>query len=108
MSEIAALSGSGPSAAAPASGPSASEAAAALVWQWDRGVPPDLRPRQAAAARKRGAIGALVGLLVAAALFHWRPRTAEVVAVVAVLAGLLALVSPLGGYRLLTRGLDAF
>ena len=108
MSEIAALPGGGPSAVGAASRRPASEAAAALVWQWQQGAAPDPRPRPAAAARRRGAIGALVGLLIAAALFHWRPRTAEVVAVVAVLTGLLALVSPLGGYRQLMRAVDAF
>jgi len=111
MSEIAALS-SVPPAAAPAGseGEASSPAAvaAALVWQWRRGSAPAARGAQAAAARKKGAIGAVVGLAVAALVFRWRPHAAEGIAAVAVLMGLLALASPLGAYRQVMRLVDVF
>jgi hypothetical protein len=113
MSEIATLR-SVPPASAPAAegnvppGASPSAIAAALVWQWRRGTGPDPRLAQAAAARRRGVIGAVVGLVVAAILFHWRPTAAAAIAAVAVLLGLLALVSPLGGYRHVMRLVDLF
>jgi len=86
----------------------ASERAAAVVWQWRREPAADAGAQAAAAARKRGAIGGTVGLLVAAALYFWKPQMAAVVASIAVLTTLLALASPLGGFRRLTIALEAF
>jgi hypothetical protein len=83
-------------------------AAAATVWRWrEKESGPD-RSLAAAAARKKGALGGLIGLTVAGALSFWRPNLAIVVAAIAVLTMLLALVSPLGGFRRFTALLDAF
>lgn len=84
--------------------------AAAVSWRWHPGDEPDAtRTQEAAAARKRGALGGLLGLLLAGAalLFH-RPATAAVVASLALLTTLLAMASPLFLYRGLTAGLNAF
>ncbi|HEV8238630.1 MAG TPA: hypothetical protein VGS57_04625 [Thermoanaerobaculia bacterium] len=86
----------------------AAERAAQLVWQWRRAPAADERARAAAAARRKGLLGGLVGLAVAAALYFWKPQMALVVVTIAVLTTLLALVSPLGGFRVLTRALEAF
>ena len=86
----------------------AAAAAAALVWQWRRPSAGAERAKAAAAARKKGAIGGVIGLAVATAIYFWRPRMGLVVGAVAVLITLLALVSPLGGYRQLMRAVDAF
>ena len=86
--------------------------ASSIAWSWrDRAAgEAAAREREAAANRRKGVIGALIGLAVAALLyfvFH-RPVAAAVVAGVAVLIGLLALASPLGLYKGLTRALDRF
>jgi hypothetical protein len=86
--------------------------ASSVAWNWrDRsGDQTAARAREAAANRRKGVIGAAVGLAFAA-LLHFgvhKERSAMVVAAIAVLVALLALASPLGGYKVLLRGLDAF
>jgi VIT1/CCC1 family predicted Fe2+/Mn2+ transporter len=86
--------------------------ASSVAWSWrDRAAGEAVaREREAAANRRKGVIGALIGLAVAALLyfvFH-RPVAAAVVAAIAVLIVLLALASPLGLYKGLTRALDRF
>jgi VIT1/CCC1 family predicted Fe2+/Mn2+ transporter len=83
-----------------------------VAWSWrDRAAGEAMeREREAAANRRKGVIGALIGLAVAALLyfvFH-RPVAAAVVAGIAVVIALLALASPLGLYKGLTRALDRF
>lgn len=116
MSEIAAEAAqvAGP-AAAPAGGnglgaaaSSAGDRAAQIVWQWRRAPAADERVQAAAAARRKGLLGGVVGLAVAAALYFWKPQMALVVVAIAALTTLLALVSPLGAFRALTRALEAF
>jgi predicted membrane channel-forming protein YqfA (hemolysin III family) len=83
----------------------------ALVWNWRAAGAGDNRsPAAAAAARRQGAIGAAVGLAVAAAL-AWllhRPVPAMVVAVLSLTVALLAFAAPLTLYRRLRGGLDRF
>jgi hypothetical protein len=103
MSELAAPA---PPVAPPAG--SRPEAAAA-VWPWRRrAADPDAVRRAAAAQRRKGVIGGLAGALVALLLWQWRPTMALVVLVIATLLTLLALVSPLGGFRRVSRALEVF
>ena len=121
MNEIAAPAAGQPASqgATPAANPLADQAAtpaaddaasraAEVVWQWRREPAGDDRAAAAAAARSKGAIGGLIGLAVATALYFWKPQLAMVVAAIAVLTTVLALASPLGGFRRLTAALDAF
>src|SRR6185436_18358659 len=77
-------------------------------WQWRRAPATDERAQAAAAARRKGLLGGVIGLAVATALYFWKPQMALVVVAIAVLTTLLALVSPLGAFRVLTRTLEAF
>jgi predicted membrane channel-forming protein YqfA (hemolysin III family) len=83
----------------------------ALVWNWRRaaaGAGDSRSPAAAAAARRQGAIGAAVGLGVAA-VFAWllhRPVPALVVAALSLTVALLALAAPLTLYRRLRGALD--
>jgi predicted membrane channel-forming protein YqfA (hemolysin III family) len=82
----------------------------ALVWNWRaKARAGDSRsPAAAAAARRQGAIGAAVGLGVAA-VFAWllhRPVPALVVAALSLTIALLALAAPLTLYRRLRGALD--
>jgi predicted membrane channel-forming protein YqfA (hemolysin III family) len=80
----------------------------ALVWNWRAAGAGDNRSAAAAAARRQGAIGAAVGLTVAAA-FAWllhRPVPALAVAVLSLMVALLALAAPLTLYRRLRGALD--
>jgi hypothetical protein len=97
-----------PSTPEAASAADARAAAAATVWRWREKETGTDRPRAASAARKKGVLGGLIGLAVAGALSFWRPNFAMFVAAIAVLMTLLALASPLGGFRRLTALLDAF
>ena len=92
----------------PASPVEARAAAAATVWRWREKETGTDRARAAAAARKKGALGGLIGLAVAGALSFWKPNLAMVVAAVALLMATLALASPLGGFRRVTAVLDSF
>ncbi len=92
-----------------AAGAASRPAAAAVVWQWrrdDEGA--GELARRAAAARRKGALGGIVGLAVASGLYFWKPQAAMVVAAVALATTLLALASPLGGFQRLSRALDTF
>ena len=81
----------------------------AQVWNWRAAAgADDRRAAMAAAARRQGAIGAAVGLTVAAA-FAWllhRPVPALVVAVLSLTVALLAVAAPLTLYRRLRGALD--
>ncbi len=85
-------------------------APSAVVWQWRRDPAAEARARAGATrgARVRGAIQGSVGLVVAllvAFVFH-RPTLASVIASIAAVVTLIALLSPLGGFRLLTAGVE--
>ena len=112
MSEIAvqaAQTSAAPSASpAPAGAAAASAQAAQLVWQWRRAPVGEDRAATAAAARRKGLLGGAIGLAVATALWFWKPDMAKVVAAIAVATTLLALVSPLGGFRRFTHALEVF
>jgi hypothetical protein len=94
--------------AAPATASDAASRAAQVAWQWRRSAAVDDQAHAAAAARRKGLLGGVVGLAVASALYFWKPQMAAVVAGIAVVTTLLALVSPLHGFRALTKALEAF
>lgn len=87
----------------------------AVVWDWRRsGAAEDraaqARDQEAAAARRRGLIGAAVGFTVAALFYfvlEWRIMAA-VVAAVTFLLTVLALAAPLTAYKRVTGWLDRF
>ncbi len=85
-------------------------APSAVVWQWRRDPEAEARATAGAARAARvrgaiqGAIGSIVALLVAF-VFH-RPTLASVIASIAAVVTLIALVSPLGGFRRLTAGVE--
>jgi len=86
--------------------------ASAVAWNW-RGraaVDAGALAREAAANRRKGLIGGAIGLAVAALFYFVLHRTlaAEVIAAIAILIALIALASPLGLYKGLTRVLDRF
>ncbi|HTG34311.1 MAG TPA: hypothetical protein VLB76_15390 [Thermoanaerobaculia bacterium] len=86
--------------------------ASAVAWNW-RGradVGTAALAREAAANRRKGLIGGAIGLAVAALFYFVLHRTlaAEVIAAIAILIALIALASPLGLYKGLTRVLDRF
>jgi hypothetical protein len=84
----------------------------AVVWDWRRSAaqPEADRAREAAAARRRGAIGGLVGLSIAAAVWFLfdRPVAAAVIAGITLLLTLIAFLAPLTLYRRISRGLEVF
>jgi hypothetical protein len=82
----------------------------AVVWNWrtageKTGVDP---AREAAAVRRRGLIGLIVGLLAATLLFFWKPVVAAVVAAISLTLALIAFAAPLTLHKKVTRALDAF
>ncbi len=82
----------------------------AVVWNWraagkDLGADP---AREAAAARRRGLIGLIVGLVAATLLFFWKPVVAAVVAAISLTLALIAFAAPLTLHKKVTRALDAF
>ncbi|HVR95361.1 MAG TPA: hypothetical protein VMW27_02020 [Thermoanaerobaculia bacterium] len=80
----------------------------AVVWNW-RGAGKGADPaRAAAAARRRGLLGLVVGLIAAALLFFWKPVLAAVVAAISVTLALIAFTAPLTLHKQVTRALDAF
>lgn len=86
----------------------------AVVWDWNRAATGDDQneaKRNAAAntaARKRGVIGGLIGLLIAALVYHfWRPEAAYVIAGISLALALLALAAP-PAYRKVAGLLDRF
>ena len=86
--------------------------ASAIAWDWrDRAAgETEARAREAAANRRKGLIGGVIGLAVAALFYFWlhRPVAAAVIAAIALMIFLLAMLSPLGLYKGLTRVLDRF
>jgi uncharacterized membrane protein len=84
----------------------------AVAWDWRARLAgqQEASVREAASNRRKGLIGGVIGLAAAAAVYFWlgRPVAAAVIAGIAVLVVLIALVSPLGLYKTLTRGLDRF
>ena len=113
MSETAAqaagsVTGSAAERTANATGNQASIEAAKVVWQWRRPAAGGEDAGAAAAARRKGLAGGAIGLAVATALYFWKPQMALVVAAIAVATTLLALVSPLGGFRAFTKALEGF
>jgi len=86
--------------------------ASSIAWSWrDRAAgATESRAREAAANRRKGLIGGVIGLAVAALFYFWlhRPVAAAVIAAIALAIVLLAMLSPLGLYKGLTRGLDRF
>jgi hypothetical protein len=83
----------------------------AAIWSWSGGeTSGQERAREAAAARKRGLLGGVVGLAVAAVFYFLlkRPTASAVVAGIALLFTLLALLAPLTAYKSVTRALDRF
>src|SRR5690349_16690459 len=109
MSEIAlqaAQTAAGPDAAPASADPAtASARAARIAWQWRSAPAGDDRTKAAAAARRKGLLGGAIGLAVATALWFWKPDMTKWVAGIAVATTLLALVSPLGGFRRFTHAL---
>jgi len=86
--------------------------ASSVAWNWrDRAANAQAAlAREESANRTKGLLGGAVGLAVAALLhfvFH-RTVAAEVVALIAVAIAQLAIFSPLGLYKGLTRALDRF
>jgi chromate transport protein ChrA len=86
--------------------------ASSVAWDWrDRAAGNErARAREAKANRRKGLLGALVGVAAAAAVNYFldRPLAAAVIATVAIAIALLALFSPLGLFKTLSRGLDRF
>jgi hypothetical protein len=80
----------------------------AVIWNWRQAGDPQAKVREAAAARKRGLLGGVLGLAAAAVIHHFKPMAGIVVAAVALFFLILALASPLGLYRRLTELLDRF
>ncbi|HXO19584.1 MAG TPA: hypothetical protein VOA87_06620 [Thermoanaerobaculia bacterium] len=82
-----------------------------VVWDWRRSTGEAVAAAtatEAAAQRRRGLIGAAVGLVFAAILHHFRPTAGLVVAALALASGIVALAAPLTLYRRLTSLLDRF
>ncbi|HEY7216317.1 MAG TPA: hypothetical protein VIC28_16970 [Thermoanaerobaculia bacterium] len=83
----------------------------AVAWDWFARIAREQEApaREAAANRRKGAIGGVIGLTAALAVFLFdRPVAAAVIAGIAVLIFLIAMASPLGLYKTLTHGLDRF
>ncbi len=86
--------------------------ASSIAWSWrDRAAQKErARTREAAAARTRGVIGGLIGLAAAGAVYYFLEHevAAGVIATIAVILTLIALVSPLGLHKKVTRVLERF
>jgi hypothetical protein len=80
----------------------------AVIWSWRREEGAGAEARAAAAARKRGLLGAVVGLVAAAVIHHFRPTAGLVVAGVALLFLAIALAAPLTLYPKVMGLLDRF
>jgi hypothetical protein len=83
----------------------------AVVWAWREGeTGKQGQAHDASGVRLRGAIGAAIGLAVAAALWRLgdRPKMAAVVAVVALLLALPTVLAPRTAGRAVARALDRF
>jgi hypothetical protein len=86
--------------------------ASSIAWSWrDRAARKErAQAREAAAARKRGVIGGLIGLAAAGAVYYFLEQevAAGVIAAIAVILTLIALVSPLGLHKKVTCVLERF
>ena len=86
--------------------------ASSVSWSWrDRaGQKERARTREAAAARKHGLIGGVIGLAAAAFSYYvlGHEIAGVVIATIAVILTLIALVSPLGLHKKITYGLQRF
>ena len=83
----------------------------AVIWRWrqeDTAGNRARRAREAAAARKRGFLGVVIGFAAAAVIHHFRPVAGFVVAAVALLFFLVAVAAPLTLYPKVTALLDRF
>src|SRR6476620_8514843 len=80
----------------------------AVIWSWRPQDDAGARAREAAAARKRGLLGFVIGLAAALVIHHFRPVAGFVVGGVAVLFLLLAMASPLTLYPKVMGLLDRF
>jgi hypothetical protein len=83
----------------------------AVIWQWrqeDGAKASEARAREAAAARRRGLLGLVIGLAAAAVIHHFRPTAGLVVASIATLFFLIALAAPLTLYPKVMALLDRF
>lgn len=80
--------------------------ASATIWRWQhRG---EERARAAASQRKAGLVRSAVGLLAGGLFFYFeRPAVAAIAGTLASITLVLALVSPLGAYAALDRGVAA-
>jgi len=81
-----------------------------VVWSWRGGDDDPARAGEAVAARRRGLLGGVVGLAVAALVYFLarRPVAAAVIAAITLGFTLLALLAPLTAYPIVTRWLDRF
>ena len=86
--------------------------ASSIAWSWrDRaGQKERAQAREATAARKRGVIGGLVGLAAAGAVYYFfrHEVAAGVIATIAAILTLIALASPRGLHKKVTRALERF
>jgi hypothetical protein len=84
----------------------------AVAWNWPARIAgaQEAAAREAAANRRKGGIGGVIGVAAAAAVYYFfdRPVAAAVIAGIALLIVLIAMISPLGLYKTLSRGLDRF
>lgn len=85
---------------------------ARAVWDWraagDAAGAEAERRRRAAGARREGLVRAAVGVVVGGLVWLFKPVLGVVVLAVTLLLLALALASPLGGYRAVTRALERF
>ena len=87
----------------------ASERAAAAVWQWRTTADPGAAASRVRHARRRGLVQGAIGLVAATVVYLvWETPFAWVIAGIAATIALLALVSPLGAYAAVERGLATF
>jgi hypothetical protein len=80
----------------------------AVIWRFRKEDASGAEARAAAAARKRGLLGLVIGLVAAAVIHHFRPVAGFVVAGVALLFFLIAMAAPLTLYPKVMALLDRF
>jgi hypothetical protein len=88
--------------------PNEGQEPSAVIWRWRQEGDPGAAAHAAAAARKRGLLGLVVGLAAAAGIHHFRPVAGFVVAAIAILFFLLAVAAPLTLYPQVMALLDRF
>lgn len=91
---------------------SRSASVARTVWDWRNAANAALaaadRAHRAAAGRKSGLVRAAIGFAIALLLAWWKPAVGVVAGALSLAILLLALISPLGAYAALARGLERF